>query len=269
MFSILLSIFVVLVIIFECFLGRGTSSSLSEGFQAGKERTSINVSGIFNSLPIIIFSYMYQLNVPAIYSELENPNLRNIKAVLIVGTIVACLAYIAAGMFGFMSFTANISDVDYQKTFNDVILFGDYADSDGKTPLVIYISLFGMCFVVTFAAPFCILPTKDSIEEVRGKKFTPKENVVWTILLVVICCLVSCPFSTLSTPISILGATTNSGIGFLLPIWYYMHVERKAPRYTNMKITCYLIFVFFCVSSAIELYTITMGIINTPDDEKQ
>lgn len=51
--------------------------------------------------------------MPAIYSELETPNLKNIKLVLIVGTVVACIAYIMAGMFGFMSFTANITDAEY------------------------------------------------------------------------------------------------------------------------------------------------------------
>ena len=45
---------------------------------------------------------------------------------------------------------------------------------EGKTPAVIYISLFGILIVVSFATPFCILPTKDSIEEVcyGGKKLT-------------------------------------------------------------------------------------------------
>lgn len=59
MFSIMLSIYVVFVIIIECAIGRGTSTSVSEGFHAGADRSNINVSGIFNSLPIIIFSYMY------------------------------------------------------------------------------------------------------------------------------------------------------------------------------------------------------------------
>jgi len=65
--SVVLSIFVVLVIVFEGILDRGTSSSLAAGFKAGAENTQITSSGIFSSLPLIIFSYMYQTNIPAIY----------------------------------------------------------------------------------------------------------------------------------------------------------------------------------------------------------
>ena len=66
-FSVLLSVYVVLVIVFEALLNRGTSDSVKEGFKAGKEISSITVDGIFNSLPLIIFSYMYQINIPSIY----------------------------------------------------------------------------------------------------------------------------------------------------------------------------------------------------------
>jgi len=56
-----------------------------------------------------------------------------------------------------------------------------------------YICLFGILIVVAFASPFCILPMKDSIEEVRGKgKLDKKQNLVWTAILVGVCCLLSC-----------------------------------------------------------------------------
>lgn len=66
-FSILLSLYVVLVIVFEALLGRGTSSSISAGFKAGHDKAQLSISGVFSSLPLIIFSYMYQVNIPAIY----------------------------------------------------------------------------------------------------------------------------------------------------------------------------------------------------------
>ena len=56
----------------------------------------------------------------------------------------------------------------------------------------------------------------------------------------------------------ILGATTNSAIGFLLPIMYYLKMEKRTSPYTNMKIISYIIFVFICISSVIEL--VTLGI---------
>ena len=122
-----------------------------------------------------------------------------------------------------------------------------------------------MC-VVMFATPFCVLPSKDSIEEVRKKKFTKIENLVWTNVLCWVSCALACPFRSLSTPISILGATTNSAIGFLFPILYYLRMERKTSPYTNTKIICYIIFVFICISSVIELVTIGLSLANGEDE---
>lgn len=54
---------------------------------------------------------------------------------------------------------------------------------------------------------------------------------------------------------TILGATTNSAIGFLFPIIYYLKIERKAPRWAKHKIIAYIVFVFIVLSSIIELGT--------------
>ena len=49
---------------------------------------------------------MYQINIPAIYNELEKPSLSSIKKVLFFGTILAAVGYILAGMFGYSAFAA-------------------------------------------------------------------------------------------------------------------------------------------------------------------
>jgi len=115
--------------------------------------------------------------------------------------------------------------------------------------------------VVVFAVPFCVLPIKDSIEEVRGRKFTNRDNIMWTLIINLSIALISMVFLTIKTPIAILGATTNAAIGFLLPICYYLKMEKRTSPYTNMKIICYFVFVFICVSSVIELVTITMSLV--------
>ena len=99
-----------MVIVVEACLGHGTSDSLKDGWEEGKERTSINAPGLANSISIIIFAFMYQVNIPALYSELENKDEKKIKFVIIIGTILACVLYIMAGIFGFMSFASNTSD---------------------------------------------------------------------------------------------------------------------------------------------------------------
>jgi len=100
--------------------------------------------------------------------------MNNINSVLFWGTLLACFCYITAGIFGFVSFAAT-SDTDepsYKAIFEaQNILAAPYgAGNDGKLPIPIYISLFAILLVVTFATPFCTLPTKDSIEDVMGLK---------------------------------------------------------------------------------------------------
>ena len=88
------------------------------------------------------------------------------KKVLAIGTILAAIGYIMAGMFGYAAFAAGEDEVAMAKVFGyGNILQAPYRIPDsGDTPIVIYFSLFGMCIVVLFATPFVILPTKDSIE---------------------------------------------------------------------------------------------------------
>lgn len=103
---------------------------------------------------------------------------------------------------------------------------------------------------------------KDSIEEVRGTRFTKNENLVWTLIIVMICCVISCGVMSIGQVMTILGATTNSAIGFFFPIIFYLKVEKKTPKYTNIKIMAYLLFGFICVSSVLTLYLFTVKSIN-------
>ena len=66
-----------------------------------------------------------------------------------------------------------------------------------------------------------------------------------------------------------MGATTNSGIGFLIPITLYLKVldkqdaeaaataygDPKPHKLTLMRIICYTVFVLVCICSGIELYS--------------
>lgn len=54
---------------------------------------------------------------------------------------------------------------------------------------------------------------------------------------------------------TILGATTNAGIGFILPIIYYLKLEEKAPRFASHKLVAYIVFVTMILCSIIELST--------------
>ena len=268
-FSVMVSVYVMLVVVIECLMDRGTSPTVAEGFKEGKEKSKVTVDGIFNSLPLVIFAYMYQINIPAIYTELEQPDMNKIKKVLGLGTTLAGVGYIMAGMFGYAAFAAGESTVKMCEVFSKGnILQAPYhlGDTD-KTPIVIYASLFGICIVVTFATPFCVLPTKDSIEEVSGVPLTKGKNFMWTLIILIVSMSISIFLTQIDVVMAFLGATTNSAIGFILPIVYYWHVEKQAPWYTNMKLASYFFFVFICISSCIELYTLFSRSNNSCDDK--
>ena len=120
-------------------------------------------------------------------------------------------------------------------------------------------SLFGICLVVLFATPFTVLPTKDSIEEIMGKKLSGTMNVVWTLVILVVSMAIALRLTNISTVMAFLGATTNSAIGFLLPIIYFWHIEKKKPWFDTMKLFSYFFFGFVLISSIIELYTLFTG----------
>lgn len=128
----------------------------------------------------------------------------------------------------------------------------------GNNNVAIYISLFGMCIVVLFACPLTILPCKDTLEEILLKdnqRFNKKQNIIWTFILCALCFVISIGIPNIGDCTTILGATTNSAIGFIFPAIYYLKIEKKAPRFAPNKIACYVTLVFISIASVIELTT--------------
>ena len=110
---------------------------------------------------------------------------------------------------------------------------------------------------------------KDSIEEVRGKgKLDKKTNAIVTFLICISCCLLSFALTSLGVVATLLGATTNSAIGFWLPILFYLKVEKKSSAWTNTKICAYLLFGFVAFSSVMTLGLMISRAINGNGDDK-
>ena len=64
-----------------------------------------------SSFPFVIFAYMYQVNIPMIYSELESRNSKQMSKVLIFGTIGAVILYVIVGVWGYATFVNNSSGI--------------------------------------------------------------------------------------------------------------------------------------------------------------
>ncbi len=64
----------------------------------------VSIRGVFGSFPLIIFSFLYQPNIPPIYTELKRKSLKRIDLVLILATIISISLYILVGVFGYVTF---------------------------------------------------------------------------------------------------------------------------------------------------------------------
>ena len=84
---------------------------------------------------------------------------------------------------------------------------------------------------------------------------TFKQNVLATFLITAVSFFISILIPNIGDAMTILGATTNTGIGFLLPIVFYLRLERKAPRFASHKVVAYIVFVCMVICSIIELST--------------
>jgi|TARA_B110000285_G_C14594910_1_gene368030 amino acid permease len=66
---------------------------------------------------------MYQINVPALYTELKERNVKNFEKVLGYGTLLACVCYISAGIFGWVTFAATPDvSVNGSLTYKEIFL---------------------------------------------------------------------------------------------------------------------------------------------------
>lgn len=71
------------------------------------EPFKVSFSGLISSFPFIIFGYMYQVNIPIIYIELENRNASKMSHVISSGSAIAVLFYTIVGVFGYATFSAD------------------------------------------------------------------------------------------------------------------------------------------------------------------
>jgi len=92
--------------VFICLTNRKVTPDLGASFYIAITNYKLTMFGVFNSLPLVIFSYMYQTNIPMIYTELakKENKLKSMWKILLRGTIGATIIYMIAGVFGYVTF---------------------------------------------------------------------------------------------------------------------------------------------------------------------
>ena len=109
--SFVISLFVIFTIFTLSFTGTAADDFKKHDFKTrfsdALHTNRLSVGGVFKSLPLIIFSYMYQPNIPAIYHELKRSDLISMQKVLFIGTMLATVGYVMTGLFGYVTFASN------------------------------------------------------------------------------------------------------------------------------------------------------------------
>ena len=99
-----------------------------------------------------------------------------------------------------------------------------------------------------------------------NKKFSKVQNIQWTFIFTIIAYVVAFFVPSLGDIMTILGATTNTGIGFLFPIIFYLKIEKdNGGTWAPNKLIAYFVFVTISICSIIELYSFILKKVN-PDD---
>ncbi|TNV80099.1 hypothetical protein FGO68_gene9741 [Halteria grandinella] len=201
-------------------------------------------NGLVTSMPLIIFAYMYQVNIPLIYKELERRNAKTMGKVLIRGSTAAIVLYAMVGIFCYLTFvkepwviTQNIFEAPYGS--NVAIIVGQFT----------------LFFAVMTAAPLCVLPAKDTVEELFYKKegLSTKVNALVTLALVAICFLLSISIDKIGDAITLAGATINPVIGFIIPVMFYWKVRSDLPATSYQKVISLSVAIIIIIVSIMSL----------------
>ena len=118
----------------------------------------MSLTASFYAFPIMVFSFMYQPNIPQIYHELKIKSVSTMSQILLTATSLAAIAYLFSGIFGYASFAQN-SNVD------SIMMQGNIFSAPYFNNSFLVVSMFMMLVGVVLSTPLSLLPCKDTVEE--------------------------------------------------------------------------------------------------------
>lgn len=105
LFGVLCSLYLSLAVMFVFFTTTNTDlvPSVSENLGL-MQAFKLSYNGLVSSVPLVVFGYMYQVNIPMIYVELERREAKQMSIVVASGSAVAVIFYVIVGVFGYATF---------------------------------------------------------------------------------------------------------------------------------------------------------------------
>ena len=85
--------------------------------------------------------------------------------------------------------------------------------------------------------------------------------------IVLVAYIIALTVPTIADAMTILGATTNTFVGFLLPIIFYLKIlGARGGKFSNQKVICYIVAFTVCCCNVIEMYTYIYKKFNDEDE---
>jgi len=150
---------------------------------------------------MILFAYMYQVNIPMIYNELESKNRKRMSKVVWRGSMAGIFLYASVGVFGYLTFYNKPAELLKQN-----ILLADY--NSNAAVIIGQVTSFISVYV---AMPLLYLPAKETVEELffRGRRMKPRQNVLVTFGLVFVSYFFGILIPSIGDAMALAGCTTN------------------------------------------------------------
>lgn len=201
--------------------------------------------GIAECVPMILFAYMYQVNIPMIYAELERKNHKVMGAVVWRGSLAGVFLYASVGVFGYLTFYNKPEELMKQN-----ILLANYGFN-----WAIVLGQLTSFFSVYFAMPLLYLPSKETVEALffKNRRMTMKENIACTLTLIFISYIFAIFVPSIGDAMALAGCTTNPMIGFIIPVIMYWGIHKEKPFLSKEKLLSGFVAVVITLTSILGL----------------
>ena len=113
---------------------------------------------------------------------------------------------------------------------------------------------------VILASPVCLMPVKDTMEELYlgpGKTMNAMQNFLMTLLIITTCFVLAVAIPNISDAMTVIGATSNPIVGFTLPIAFYLKMDTlrggNQSNFAPHRLTAHIVNVICIVTGIISL----------------
>jgi amino acid permease len=108
LFGVMGSIFLCLAVTILFFTDTDVVPDFSKNLKA-MEAWKLSYEGVLKTFPLIIFSFMSQVNIPMIYLELEDRSAKKMGKVILMGIFVVTFFHTLIGIFGYATFANDLA----------------------------------------------------------------------------------------------------------------------------------------------------------------